>query len=158
MKGNKKVIEHLNARLSEELTAINQYMVHAQMCENWKYSRLHDMIEKRAIDEMKHAEKLIDRILFLEGVPIVSKLNKLFIGAHVPAMHENDRSAEETAIRGYNESIRLAVAAGDNGTSELLKAILKDEEDHIDLLEAQLDQLKQIGVQNYLIEQIEKEK
>lgn len=158
MKGNKKVIEHLNARLSEELTAINQYMVHAQMCENWKYSRLHDMIEKRAIDEMKHAEKLIDRILFLEGVPIVSKLNKLYIGANVPAMHDNDRSAEETAIHGYNESIRLAVEVGDNGTSELLKAILKDEEDHIDLLEAQLDQLKQIGVQNYLIEQIEKEK
>ena len=136
MKGNKKVIEHLNARLSEELTAINQYMVHAQMCENWKYSRLHDMIEKRAIDEMKHAEKLIDRILFLEGVPIVSKLNKLYIGANVPEMHDNDRSAEETAIHGYNESIRLAVEAGDNGTSELLKAILKDEEDHIDLLEA----------------------
>ena len=158
MKGNKKVIEHLNARLSEELTAINQYMVHAQMCENWKYSRLHDMIEKRAIDEMKHAEKLIDRILFLEGIPIVSKLNKLYIGAQVPAMHENDRSAEETAIHGYNESIRLAVEVGDNGTSELLKSILKDEEDHIDLLEAQLDQLKQIGVQNYLIEQIEKEK
>ena len=158
MKGNKKVIEHLNARLSEELTAINQYMVHAQMCENWKYTRLHDMIEKRAIDEMKHAEKLIDRILFLEGVPIVSKLNKLYIGSNVPAMHENDRGAEETAIHGYNDSIRLAVEVGDNGTSELLKAILKDEEDHIDLLEAQLDQLKQIGVQNYLIEQIEKEK
>jgi bacterioferritin len=158
MKGNKKVIEHLNARLSEELTAINQYMVHAQMCENWKYTRLHNMIEKRAIDEMKHAEKLIDRILFLEGIPIVSKLNKLFIGAQVPAMHENDRGAEETAIAGYNQSIRLAVEVGDNGTSELLKSILKDEEDHIDLLEAQLDQIKQIGIQNYLIEQIEKEK
>ncbi len=158
MKGNKKVIEHLNARLSEELTAINQYMVHAQMCENWKYTRLHNMIEKRAIDEMKHAEKLIDRILFLEGIPIVSKLNKLFIGAQVPAMHENDRSAEESAIVGYNQSIRLAVDVGDNGTSELLKGILKDEEDHIDVLEAQLDQIKQIGIQNYLIEQIEKGK
>lgn len=158
MKGNKKIIEHLNARLAEELTAINQYMVHAQMCENWKYTRLHDMIEKRAIDEMKHAEKLIDRILFLEGIPIVNKLNKLFIGANVSAMHENDRKAEEMAIVGYNESIRLATELSDNGTSELLKSILKEEEDHIDLLEAQLDQIKQIGIQLYLIEQIEKEK
>jgi bacterioferritin len=158
MKGNKKIIEHLNARLSEELTAINQYMVHAQMCENWKYARLHKIIEKRAIDEMKHAEKLIDRILFLEGVPVVSKLNKLYIGGQVSAMHENDRDAEEVAIRGYNESIRLAVEVGDNGTSELLKAILKEEEDHIDWLEAQLDQFKQMGAQNYLIEQIEEEK
>ncbi len=157
MKGNKKIIEHLNARLSEELTAINQYMVHAQMCENWKYARLHKIIEKRAIDEMKHAEKLIDRVLFLEGVPVVSKLNKLYIGAQVPVMHENDRTAEEVAIRGYNESIRLAVEVGDNGTSELLKAILKEEEDHIDWLESQLDQLKQMGTQNYLTEQIEKE-
>ncbi len=155
MKGNKKVIEQLNARLAEELTAINQYMVHAQMCENWKYARLHKLIEKRAIDEMKHAEKLIDRVLFLEGVPIVSKLNALFIGGEVPAMHENDRGAEEVAIRGYNQSIRVAAEAGDNGTAELLKAILKEEEDHIDWIEGQLDQLKQMGTQNYLIEQIE---
>ncbi|MGC8684281.1 MAG: bacterioferritin, partial [bacterium] len=140
MKGNEKIIEHLNARLAEELTAINQYMVHAQMCENWRYIRLHDMIEKRAIEEMKHAEKLIDRILFLEGIPIVSKLNKLYIGSNVSEMHENDREAENIAIKGYNESIRVATELGDNGTSELLKSILKEEEDHIDLLEAQLDQ------------------
>ncbi|MGC8579024.1 MAG: bacterioferritin [bacterium] len=158
MKGNEKIIEHLNARLAEELTAINQYMVHAQMCENWRYIRLHDMIEKRAIEEMKHAEKLIDRILFLEGIPIVSKLNKLYIGLNVSEMHENDREAENIAIKGYNESIRVATELGDNGTSELLKSILKEEEDHIDLLEAQLDQIKQVGIQIYLIEQIEKEK
>ncbi len=158
MKGNEKIIEHLNARLAEELTAINQYMVHAQMCENWRYIRLHDMIEKRAIEEMKHAEKLIDRILFLEGIPIVSKLNKLYIGSNVSEMHENDREAENIAIKGYNESIRVATELGDNGTSELLKSILKEEEDHIDLLEAQLDQIKQVGIQIYLIEQIEKEK
>ena len=154
MKGNEKVIEHLNLRLAEELTAINQYMVHSEMCDNWGYDRLHKMIEKRAIDEMKHAEKLIARILFLDGRPIVSNLNKVYIGAEVPKMHESDRAAEEGAIRGYNESIRLAVEVGDNGTRELLEAILKDEEDHIDLLEAQLDQIKQMGIQNYLVEQL----
>lgn len=155
MKGNEKVIEHLNARLAEELTAINQYMVHSEMCDNWGYERLHKMIEKRSIDEMKHAERLIARILFLDGRPIVSNLNKVSIGAEVPKMHANDRGAEEGAIKGYNESIRVAVEAGDNGTRELLESILKDEEDHIDLLEAQLDQIKQMGVQNYLVEQLD---
>ena len=155
MKGNAKIIEHLNARLTEELTAINQYMVHAEMCDNWRYERLHKAIEKRAIDEMKHAEKLIARILFLEGIPIVSNLNKMHIGAVVEKMHANDRSAEEMAIKGYNESIRLAVEIGDNGTRELLEAILKDEEDHIDWIEAQIDQISQMGSQNYLVEQLD---
>jgi bacterioferritin len=154
MKGNDKIIEHLNLRLAEELTAINQYMVHSEMCDNWGYDRLHQAIEKRAIDEMKHAEKLIARILFLEGRPIVSDLNKIHIGAEVPKMHENDRSAEEGAIKGYNESIRLAVEVGDNGSRELLEDILEEEEAHIDWLEAQLDQIKQMGPQNYLVEQI----
>lgn len=154
MKGNEKLIEHLNARLAEELTAINQYMVHAELCDNWKYKRLDEAIEKRAITEMKHAEKLIARILFLEGRPIVSNLNKMQIGAEVPKMHEYDRGAEEAAIQGYNESIRLAVEVGDNGTRDLLQSILKDEEDHIDWIEAQLDQIKQMGLQNYLTEQI----
>ena len=154
MKGNKKLIEQLNARLAEELTAINQYMVHSEMCDNWGYGKLHKQIEKRAIDEMKHAEKLIARILYLEGMPIVSDLNKLHIGAEVPKMHENDRISEEMAIKNYNESIRLAAEVGDNGTRELLTAILKEEEEHIDTLEAQLDQIKQIGVQNYLTEQL----
>jgi bacterioferritin len=154
MKGNKKLIEQLNARLAEELTAINQYMVHSEMCDNWGYGKLHKQIEKRAIDEMKHAEKLIARILYLEGIPIVSDLNKVRIGAEVPKMHENDRAAEETAIKNYNESIRLAADVGDNGTRDMLTAILKDEEEHIDTLEAQLDQIKQIGVQNYLTEQL----
>ncbi len=154
MKGNEQIIEHLNKRLAEELTAINQYMVHAEMCDNWKYEKLHAVIQKRAIDEMKHAEKLISRILFLEGRPIVSDLNKIFIGAEVPKMHENDRGAEDLAIKGYNESIKLAVEVKDNGTRELLEAILKEEEDHIDWIEAQLDQIKQMGPQNYLVEQI----
>ena len=103
---------------------------------------------------MLHAEKLIERILFLEGLPVVSNLNKMFIGNEVPKMHENDHGAEEVAIRGYNESIRVAVEVGDNGTRELLQSILTEEEDHIDWIEAQLDQIKQIGVQNYLVEQI----
>jgi bacterioferritin len=154
MKGNEKVIEQLNARLAEELTAVNQYFVHAEMCDNWKYGRLHGVIRSRSIAEMKHAEKLIERILFLEGQPIVSKLNKLFIGKDVPKMHENDHSAEEVAIKGYNESIRVAVDAGDNGTRDLLQSILVEEEDHIDWIEAQQDQIKQVGVQNYLTEQI----
>ncbi len=155
MKGNEKVIEHLNARLAEELTAINQYMVHSEMCDNWGYERLHTVIEKRAIDEMKHAEKLIARILFLDGRPIVSNLNKIHIGAEVAKMHDNDRLAEEDAIKGYNESIRLAVEVGDNGTRELLEGILKEEEDHIDTLEAQLDQIKQMGIAGYLTEQLD---
>ncbi|KAB0667374.1 bacterioferritin [Oryzomonas japonica] len=154
MKGNDKIIEHLNLRLAEELTAVNQYMVHSEMCDNWGYERLHHAIEKRAIDEMKHAEKLIARILFLEGRPIVSDLNKIHIGAEVPKMHENDWSAEEVAIKGYNKSIKLAVEVGDNGTRELLEAILREEEAHIDWLEAQLDQIKQMSPQNYLVEQM----
>jgi len=154
MKGNEKVIEHLNARLAEELTAVNQYMVHAEMCDNWQYERLHKMIEKRAIVEMIHAEKLIARILFLDGRPNVSNLNNIFIGGDVEKMHQNDRGAEEVAIRGYNESIRVATEAGDNGTRELLNSILEEEEKHIDELEAQLDQIGQMGIQNYLVEQV----
>lgn len=155
MKGNEQVINHLNARLTEELTAINQYFVHAEMCENWRYNKLHDMIFKRSIQEMKHAEKLIARILFLEGIPIVSNLNKLHIGSEVAKMHTYDHAAELAAIHGYNESIRVAAEAGDNGTCELLVAILKEEEEHVDLLEAQIDQIAQLGVQNYLMEQID---
>jgi bacterioferritin len=112
------------------------------------------MIEKRAMSEMKHAEKLIARILFLEGRPTVSDLNKVHIGAEVPKMHANDLKAEEVAIKGYNESIQLTLEVGDNGTRELLDNILKDEEDHIDEIEAQLEQIKQMGPQNYLVEQI----
>jgi len=155
MKGNEQIIKQLNARLAEELTAINQYMVHAEMCENWRYKKLHEMISKRSIQEMKHAEKLIARILFLEGVPIVSELNKLHIGSEVSKMHVNDQAAEAAAVHGYNESIRVAVEVGDNGSRELFESILKDEEEHIDLIESQLDQIAQMGIQNYLVEQID---
>ena len=150
MRGNDKIIERLNARLSEELAAINQYMVHSEMCDNWGYEKLHGVIEKRAIGEMKHAEKLIARILFLEGTPVVTKLSSIKIGADVEAQLKNDWGAENEAIRTYNDDLRMAVECGDHGTREILESILKDEEDHIDWLEAQLDQIKQMGIQNYL--------
>ncbi len=153
MQGNKKIIRTLNALLADELTAINQYIVHSEMCANWGYERLHEAVEKRAITEMKHAERLIERILFLEGIPIVSKLNEIQIGPEVKAQFERDLAAEQMAVRAYNEGIQLAVESGDNGTRTLLESILTDEEDHVDWLEAQLDQIKQIGIQNYLTEQ-----
>ena len=154
MKGNDKIIERLNLLLADELTAINQYIVQSEMCANWGYDKLHAIFEKRAIDEMKHAEKLIGRILFLEGSPIVSNLNKIHIGADVETQHKNDWAAEEGAIKAYNDAVRLAVEVGDNGTREILEDILKDEEDHIDWIEAQLDQIKQMGIQVYLAEQV----
>ena len=155
MKGNKNIIDKLNDLLADELTAINQYMVHAGMCDNWKYERLHNIIEKRAIAEMKHAERIIERILFLEGSPTVSKLNKINIGADIEKQHSNDRAAEETAIKSYNDAILTAVEAGDNGTREILESILREEEDHIDWIEAQLDQISHMGKQSYLVEQID---
>lgn len=155
MKGNAKVIDKLNFLLADELTAISQYMVHAEMCANWNLKELAEVIEKRAIDEMKHAEKHIGRILFLEGLPIVSKLNDMHIGAEVPAMLKNDHEAEHGAIKAYNDAIKLCADLGDNGTREMLDDILGDEEAHIDWIEAQLDQIKLMGVQNYLAQQIE---
>ena len=154
MKGNEKVIGTLNARLAEELTAISQYMVHAEMCDNWGYKKLHEVIEKRAMVEMKHAEKLIARIIFLEGNPMVSKLNKMNIGPDVEKQLKSDWQAEFDAVKAYNESIRLATELRDNGTKELLDAILKDEEAHIDELESQIDQVKQMGIKNFLVPQV----
>jgi len=154
MKGNEKIIQMLNNVLSDELTAVNQYMVHAQMCANWGYHKLEEKIEKRAIEEMKHAEKHIDRILFLEGLPIVSNLKKISIGADVLSQITNDHAAEDGAIKEYNEAIKLCSDLKDNGTRELLEDVLKDEEAHIDWLEAQLDQIQQMGIQNYLVEQL----
>jgi bacterioferritin len=154
MKGNDRILATLNALLADELTAINQYMVQSEMCDNWGYEKLHKATEKRAIDEMKHAEKLIGRILYLEGTPVVSQLNPMHIGADVETMHKNDWTSEAGAIKAYNEGIRLSVEVADNGTRELLEGILKDEEAHIDWLEAQLDQIRQMGIQNYLTEQL----
>jgi bacterioferritin len=154
MKGNKEIIDSLNANLAQELTAINQYMLHAEMCENWGYSKLHDVIEKRAITEMKHAERLIERILFLEGRPIVSKLDEIHIGSDVMKELENDKMSEETAIKLYNESVALTTKLGDNGTKVLYESILTDEEGHIDWIEEQLDQIEQMGYQYWLNNQI----
>ena len=155
MQGKEGVIAVLNDLLADELTAISQYMVHSEMCDNWGYGRLHEAVEKRAIDEMKHAEKLIARLLFLEGKPIVSKLKEIHIGAEVEGQLRNDLAAELGAVQGYNNGIRLTVEAGDNGTRALFESILGDEEVHIDWLEAQLDQIQQMGIQDYLGQQID---
>ncbi len=154
MKGNDQIIDKLNFLLADELTAVSQYMVQAEMCANWGYKELADVIEKRAIDEMKHAEKHIARILFLEGMPVVSELNKIHIGQDVEGHHKNDWESEAGAIKAYNDAIKLAAEVGDNGTREMLEDILKDEEDHIDWIEAQLDQIKQMSIQVYLSEQV----
>jgi bacterioferritin len=154
MKGNEKILAVLNDLLADELTAINQYMVHSEMCADWGYDELHESIEKRAIDEMKHAEKLIGRILFLEGTPVVSVLKGIHIGAEVPVQFDKDHKAEEDAIQAYNDAIKLTAELGDSGTKSLLESILKDEEDHIDWLETQVEQIKQMGLSSYLVEQI----
>lgn len=154
MKGNEKILEALNQMLADELTAINQYMVHSEMCADWGYGELHEAIEKRAITEMRHAEKLIGRIIFLEGKPIVSNLNPIYIGGDVETQLRNDLASETGAVKMYNDGIRLAVEVGDNGTRAMLESILHDEEDHADWLEAQLDQIAQMGIQNYLVEQV----
>jgi bacterioferritin len=150
VKGNEKLIKMLDQLLAEELTAINQYMVHSEMCDSWGYARLHEKIEKRAIQEMKHAEKLIGRILFLEGAPTVSKLNDLHIGPDVQKQFQFDLASEMEAVRLYNEAIHLADEAGDAATRDLLLNILKDEDAHVDWLEEQNDQVSQMGLPVYL--------
>ncbi len=150
MKGNEKLIEMLNSLLSDELTAINQYMVHSEMCDNWGYEKLHKEFEKRAIDEMRHAERLIGRILFLEGTPVVSELRKIHIGSDVPRQLENDRLSETDAIRAYNAAIKLAGDVGDFATRKILEEILKDEDAHIDTIEEREDQVSQMGIQIFL--------
>lgn len=154
MKGNEKIIALLNDFLADELTAISQYIVHSEMCADWGYDKLHEAVEKRAIGEMKHAEKLIGRILFLEGQPVVSTLNQMHIGATVEAQLRHDLEAETGAIQAYNDGIRLCLELGDNGTRELIEDNLEDEEEHLDWLEAQLDQVAQMGAQNYLQAQL----
>lgn len=150
MKGNAKVIEGLNEALCEELTAINQYFLHAEMCEDWGYGALSGFIKKQSIDEMKHAEVLIERILFLEGTPNLSKYQKLNIGKDVPEMMKNDLSLEYSAVAMYNRLIEDAVKAKDSGSAELLKQLLLDEEGHVDWLEEQVEKIKTLGIENYL--------
>jgi bacterioferritin len=155
MKGNADLIAVLNQLLSDELTAINQYMVHSEMCADWGYEKLHGAIEKRAIEEMKHAEKHIGRILFLEGTPVVSNLKQIHIGATPEKQIRSDHEAEAEAITAYNDAIKLAVQVGDNGTRDMLEEILEDEEAHIDWLESQMDQIDQMGISTYLSEQVD---
>jgi len=155
MKGNDKILATLNELLADELTAISQYMVHSEMCDNWGYNKLHKAIEAQAIDEMHHAEWLIGRIVFLEGTPVVSKLNAMKIGTQVADMVAYDEEAELGAIRAYNAGIRLAHEVDDQGTVDLLTKILKMEEGHVDWNERQRDQIAQMGLENYLSMQSE---
>lgn len=153
MKGNEKIIERLNSLLADELTAVSQYIVHSEMCDNWGYKKLAGLIKQRAIGEMKHAEKLIERILFLEGTPAVGVLNKISIGNNIEMQFKNDQLAETGAVKMYNDSITLCSELGDNGTRDLLESILEDEETHLDWLETQVEQIKQLELKNYLVEQ-----
>ena len=157
MKGDEKLIKVLNDLLADELTAISQYMVHSEMCDNWGYDKLHKDIEKKAIDEMKHAEWLIGRILFLEGMPIVSKLNQMHIGKNVQEMVSNDQEAEMGAIKAYNAGIALAGEVSDQSTADLLTTILKMEEGHLDWAKKQHIQIEQMGLENYLSNQTSEE-
>ena len=157
MKGNPKVIAELNKALQEELTAINQYFLHAEMCENWGYHKLADFIKKQSIGEMKHAEVLIERILFLDGSPSMMPL-ELKVGGSVKAMIESDLALEVGAVKAYNESVALATKEGDNGSRDLFVALLKDEEDHVDWLEAQMHQITELGYERYLSMQTSEEK
>ncbi|NLX70953.1 MAG: bacterioferritin [Clostridiales bacterium] len=154
MQGNPKLIETLNALLADELAAINQYIVHAEMCEDWGYDKLHESFEKRAIKEMIHAEKLIGRILFLGGKPIVSELSNIHIGEDVPKQIEYDLAAEERAVKAYNDAIALATEVGDNATKDILVQILNDEDSHVDELEELMDQIEQMGLPIFLATQV----
>jgi bacterioferritin len=156
MKGNAKLIEALNEILTGELTSVNQYFVHAKMCENWGYHRLAEAVRKESIEEMKHADDLIERILYLEGVPNVQRLGKIRVGETVPEQLKLDYKLETEAVPRLNQAIALATEVGDNGTRELLEDILTSEEEHVEWLEAQFALLKQVGEQNYLAQQIHK--
>ena len=153
MKGNIELVKVLNSLLADELTAINQYMVHSEMCENWGYGKLHLAIRSQAMDEMYHAEWLIERIIFFDGAPTVSKLNPMKIGKTVQEMISNDNGDELDAVRAYNDAIKLAREVGDQGTADLLTKILKMEEGHVDWAEMQRAQMDQMGLENYLVNQ-----
>jgi bacterioferritin len=153
MKGNSKVVAELNKALREELTAINQYFLHAEMCENWGYNKMADYIKKQSIGEMKHAESLMERILFLDGTPSMQPLN-VKIGRTVKDMIENDLALELGAVKMYNDAASIALREGDNGSRELLEKLVQDEEEHVDFLEAQLHQIDELGYERYLAQQI----
>jgi bacterioferritin len=155
VKGDAEILKALQELLSAELTAINQYFIHARMLQNWRYVRLAEHARQESIGEMKHAEEAMDRILYLEGVPNMQKYMKINVGKSVPEMMKIDLQLEYDAVRRLNEGIELATKKGDNGTRALFEKILVSEEEHIDWLEAQLQQIKDIGAENYLAQQIE---
>jgi bacterioferritin len=157
MKGDPKVIELLNEVLGNELTAINQYFLHARMCENWGYQRLWKKVRAESIDEMKHADEIIERVLYLEGLPNVQRLGKMNIGQTVEEQLRSDLALENRAIPVLNRGVELCRQAGDNGTAELLEDLLVDEEEHANWLEAQLSLVEQVGIQNYLSQQMKEE-
>ena len=154
MRGNDQVIAQLNQALKEELTAINQYFLHAEMCHNWGYHRLGDYIRKQSIDEMKHAEELIERLLFLDATPKMEYM-ELSVGTSVKQQLEADLKLEHSAVKMYNDCIRVARDAGDDTSRELFSKLLKDEEDHVDWLEAQMHQIEEMGYERYLSNQTE---
>ena len=153
MRGNAQVIAQLNHALKEELTAINQYFLHAEMCHNWGYHGLGDFIRKQSIDEMKHAEELIERILFLDATPTMEYM-ELKVGTNVKNQLEADLQLETNAVAMYNKAVQISRDAGDDQSRELFSKLLKDEEEHVDWLEAQLAQIKELGLDNYLTQQI----
>jgi bacterioferritin len=155
MKGSPKALAKLNHALREELLAINQYFLHAEMCENWGYKRLADYIQKQSIGEMKHAEALIERILFLDGLPNMTEPMELTVGKNVKEQIESDLKLEVMAVKMYNEAIQLSVEEADNASRELFEKILKDEEEHVDWLEAQVHMISEIGYERYLSRQME---
>lgn len=157
MTGNPKVIAALNEALREELMAINQYFMHAEMCENWHFDKLGSHIKKESIDEMRHAEALMERILFLDGTPNLTEPMTLNIGANVKAMLENDLKLEIEAVAMYNRLVKLARDEGDNGSRELFERLLKDEEGHVDWLEAQVNLIREVGYERYLTQQMRPE-
>jgi bacterioferritin len=157
MKGQDKILELLNDVLTGELTAINQYFVHAKMCQNWGYERLWHKIQHESIDEMKHADQLITRLLYLEGIPNLQRLAKINIGQTVKEQLSLDHALEAAALKRLNDGIELCRSLGDHGSRDLLERILVSEEEHTDWLEAQLELISQIGEQNYLAQQIKKD-
>jgi len=157
MKGEAKVVDLLNEVLTNELTSINQYFLHARICENWGYERLWKKVRAESIDEMKHADELIERILYLEGMPNVQRLGKVMVGETVPEQLRLDLDVEKHAVGILNRGIELCRSVGDNGSAELLEDMLVDEEEHANWLEAQLALVDQVGVQNYLAQQVKEE-
>jgi bacterioferritin len=155
MKGRPEIIDALNEILTGELTAVNQYFVHARMCENWGYKKLWEHVRAESIDEMKHADILIERVLYLEGIPNVQRLGKINIGQTVPEQLKLDLEVERVAVTKLNSSIELCRSLGDNGSRHLLEEILKSEEEHVNWLEAQLSLIEQVGEGQYLAQQID---